>query len=211
MDPKTEAFDKHYKKYEKWFKRNEYTYKSELKAIKNFIPENKYGIEIGVGSGKFAAPLGVEVGIEPSKKMRQLAKKRGIEVYDGRGENLIFEDKAFDYALMVTTICFLEDIELSFREVNRILKDEGIFIIGFVDENSFLGEKYLAKKDKNVFYKDAVFHSTENVIKYLKKTGFKNLEFVQTIFNDISEIDKTQNFKKGYGEGGFVVIKAEVP
>lgn len=210
MAAKTEAFDKYYKRYEEWFKRNEYVYKSELKAVNYFIPEDKKGIEIGVGSGKFAAPLGVEVGVEPSKKMRRIAKKRGIEVYKGRGEYLEFDDNSFDYALMVTTICFLEDVERSFQEVRRVLKDNGEFIIAFVDKDTFLGKEYLSKKDENVFYKDAVFYSTKEVVTFLEKTSFKNIEFVQTIFKKITDIDEVQDFKKGYGEGGFVVIKAEI-
>jgi hypothetical protein len=42
----------------------------------------------------------------------------------------------------------------------------------------------------------------------LKETGFKDLEFNQTLFNDLNEIKKIQIPKQGYGEGSFVVVKA---
>lgn len=209
MDAKTEPFDKHYQKYENWFERNEYVYKSELKAVKHFIPANEKGLEVGVGSGKFAAPLGIQIGVEPSKEMRKLAEKRGIEVFDAAGEKLPFEDASFDFVLMVTTICFLTDVEQSFQEVKRVLKQQGSFIIGFVDEDSPLGKEYLAKKEGNVFYKDATFYTTEQVLSLLDKYEFSNIEIVQTVFGQLSAVNEVQNFKKGYGEGGFVVIKAE--
>ncbi len=203
-----EPFDKYYKKYEKWFDRNENVYKSELKAVKNFIPKNKKGLEIGVGSGKFAGPLGIKAGIEPSEKMRKIAKQRGIEVYDGVGEDLPFAKASFDFVLMVTTICFLNDVEKTLKEIKRVLKDKSPVIIGFVDKKSKLGEEYLEKKQDNVFYKEATFYSTTQVIELLKKYNFSDIEVVQTIFGKLSEIKTIQSFQKGYGKGGFVVIKA---
>lgn len=40
--------------------------------------------------------------------------------------------RPFDYALMVTTICFVDDIETSFQEAWRVLRTEGVFAVGFV-------------------------------------------------------------------------------
>ncbi len=209
MSEITSPFDKYYEEYEEWFTENEFVYKSELKAVEHFIPGNKDGLEIGIGSGKFAKPLGIKTGIEPSSKMRELAQERGLKVFDGVGESLDFEDGSFDFVLMVTTICFLDDVKKAFKEVKRVLKKNGRFIIGFVDEKSPLGQTYSEKKDNSVFYKDAVFYSTDDVLSLLKEFNFINIEVVQTVFGDLSEINKVQNFKEGYGEGGFVVIKAE--
>ncbi len=208
METKIEPFDKYYNKYEDWFERNKFVYKSELKAVAHFINKDEKGIEIGVGSGKFAAPLGIKYGIEPSKKMRELAEKRGINVQKGVGESLDFSDESFDFVLMVTTICFLDDIEKSFKEVKRVLTKRGNFIIGFVDKNSDLGKKYLENKNENVFYKEAIFYSAGDILQLLKKLEFHDIEVVQTIFGNLIDINEIQNFKEGYGEGGFVVIKA---
>ena len=49
-------------------------------------------MEIGVGSGRFAQPLGVKIGIDPSRNMLKFAKERGIQVIRGGGENLPFKD-----------------------------------------------------------------------------------------------------------------------
>jgi SAM-dependent methyltransferase len=207
--PRTKSFDEYYEQYEEWFRKHRYVYHSELKAIRHFLPLHGVGMEIGVGSGRFASPFGIKVGIEPSSAMRKIARERGIEVYDGVAENLPFESKRFDYALMVTTICFVDDIVASFQEAGRILKDEGLFIIGFVDKESPLGGRYQMHKNENVFYREATFYSTEEVLSLLGDCGFKKPRVIQTIFGELSGIQTIQDFKEGYGEGGFVVVQAK--
>ena len=59
-----DTFDKNYAQYEEWFIKNKYVYLSELDAVRNFIPRNKNGVEIGVGSGLFAEPLNIKIGID---------------------------------------------------------------------------------------------------------------------------------------------------
>ena len=206
---KTKPFDKHSADYEKWFEFNKYAYKSEIKAVGHFIPEHGKGIEIGVGSGLFAQPLGIKNGIEPSPEMRNIALKRGLNVYDGIAENIPLENNAFDYALFVTTICFVDDIEKSLKEVKRILKPTGRIIIGFVDKNSRIGKKYQANKEFSTFYKEASFYSSEEIENLLQDKGFRNIEFVQTLFGELKNISEVQSFRQGYGEGSFVVVKAE--
>jgi len=61
-------FDRNWEKYENWFERHKNSYSSELKALKKAKPDG-FGLEVGVGSGRFAFPLGVKLGIDPSKNM----------------------------------------------------------------------------------------------------------------------------------------------
>jgi SAM-dependent methyltransferase len=206
--PKVEPFEKYYKRYEDWFDKNRFAYESEILAIKELFPANREGVEIGVGSGKFAGPLGIKLGVEPSQKMRKIAKKNGIKVLDAVAEKLPFENNQFEFALMVTTICFLDNIKAAFDEVNRVLKTGGCFIIGFIDKLSPLGNVYQLHKTENVFYSIANFYSANEVVSYLKKTGFKDFAFVQTIFHDLTDIKDIEPTKEGYGQGSFVVIKA---
>jgi hypothetical protein len=70
---KTEPFEKHKAKYEEWFEKNVFAYKSELQAVRYLLPKRGTGVEIGIGTGRFAAPLGIRVGVEPSKAMREVA------------------------------------------------------------------------------------------------------------------------------------------
>lgn len=207
--PKTKPFDENYQQYEEWFVRNKYVYQSELEVIKHVIPEDENGVEIGIGSGLFAKPLGIKIGIEPSIEMLKLATKRGLKVYRGVSENVPFKDKSFDFALMVTTICFLDNAQKSLLEVKRIIKPKGSFIIGFVDKKSHLGNIYQKSKYENLFYRIATFYSAIEVISLLKKTGFMIDEVYQTIFGNLEDIKKVQDFKEGIGEGSFVVIRCK--
>ena len=207
--PKIEPFEKHTIKYDKWFEENKYAYQSEVNAIKAILPKFSNGLEIGVGSGKFAVPLAIKFGVEPSTKMRKIAEKRGIKVLDGVAENLPLNSESFDLVLMVTTLCFLDDAKKAFSEIYRILKPGGFFINGFVDKNSRIGKIYQKYKEKSIFYKIAIFYSTEEVISLLKEAGFKNTEFRQTIFKSLDKINKVEPVKDGYGEGSFIAIRAQ--
>ena len=204
-----EPFEKYFLRYEQWFIDNLNVYKSELLAIKSLLPKRKKSIEIGVGTGKFAVPLGIMVGIEPSNKMRQLSLKRGIDVINAVGEFLPIRKERLDLVLMVTTICFLDDIKMAFEDVYNILTSKGSFIIGFIDRNSTIGIKYQLQKKENVFYNVADFYSVDEVVSYLKIANFTKFEFSQTIFRPLHEIKDIEPIKPNYGEGSFVVIKAD--
>lgn len=205
---KKKPFDENSDLYENWFKKNPEVYQSELCAIKDLLPENQSGFEIGIGSGLFAQPLGIKEGIDPSAKMASLARKRGLKVFDEIAEKLPYEDLSKDFALMVTSICFIDDLSKALQEAYRVLKFQGSLIIGFVDKESPVGKIYQQFKDESVFYKEAVFYSTKEVLTHLEKENFKIEKINQTVFGQIEEIDKVQDFKEGYGEGSFVVIKA---
>jgi len=194
---RTEPFDKYLNDYEEWFKENRYVYESEVEAVRHFIPVDKKGIEIGIGTGSFAVPFNIKEGVEPSTAMRYYSLWLGLTVYNGTAENLPLKDKSYDFALMVTTICFVDDVEKAFREVRRILKPGGSFIIGFVDKKSSLGKTYEKLKDKNKFYRYATFYSVDEVKRYLKVTGFGKLKIIQTVFGELKEIQELQKFKKG--------------
>lgn len=207
--PRVRPFDENAAQYEAWFAEYELAYESELAAIRHLLPVSGSGLEIGVGSGRFAAPLGIGTGVEPSAAMRKRAQERGVSVYDAVAERLPFPDGAFDYALMVTTVCFVDDVATSFREVKRVLRDGGIFVVGFVDRRSSLGQLYEAHKRENVFYREATFYSTEEIIHLLQRCGFAPIETVQTVFGELPQITALQQPRSGHGEGGFVAVSAK--
>lgn len=206
--PKTGPFERHPLQYEEWFEKNKFAYLSELEALKKQMPKQGRGIEIGVGTGRFAVPLGIRMGIEPSAKMGELARSRGIKVIEGVAEALPLPDSSFGFALMVTTICFVDDIAASLREAYRILKPGGALIIGFVDRESRLGKAYQQRKDKSAFYREATFYSVGEVVAHLKKAGFGEFHFTQTLFSPLDKMQGVEQAEAGYGKGAFVVIRA---
>ena len=205
--PKISSFEKYAEQYERWFTTNRWVYEAELRAVKAMIPTGGHGVEIGVGTGRFAEPLGIEIGVEPSKRMREIAQKRGIQVLDGVAEEIPFDDSQFDFVLMVTTVCFVDDINRALLEAHRILSHGGFLIIGFVDRNSIVGQAYLNRKEENVFYKDATFFSVDELIEIMDHAGFTEFAFKQTIFKPLREITGDEPVISGYGEGSFVVVR----
>jgi ubiquinone/menaquinone biosynthesis C-methylase UbiE len=200
-----ESFEKYSKEYDRWFIKNRNIYLAELNAIKSLVPSDKFGVEIGVGTGRFALPLKIKVGVEPSRKMAEISRNRGIQVYEGVAEQLPFNDETFDFVLLVTTICFVDDLEESFKEAYRVLKNEGFIIVGFVDKESELGKRYQLKRKKSKFYKDATFYSAKEVIDLLRKTNFENFVIRQTVFP--SQNGRIDSVEDGYGKGSFVIIR----
>lgn len=204
---KTKPFEDYPDKYEEWFVRNKATFESELKAIKALLPHGQ-GVEVGVGSGIFSLPLGIRKGIEPAANMRKIAKERGITVVAATAEAIPFTDSQFDFALMVTTVCFLDSVEAALKESYRIIKPNGFLIIALVDRNSPLGQSYLKHRNESLFYKIATFYSTDDIVSSMKKAGFRNFSFVQTVFQNLKDIKEIEPITQGYGKGSFVVIKA---
>ncbi len=199
-------FDLYVKRYDDWYEKYKFAYLSELEALKKVIPREGKGLEIGVGTARFAAPLGIQFGIDPSKKMLEVAEERGVKVKLGTGEDLPFDDSTFDYVAIIITLCFVKDPIAVLEEARRVLIKNGKIVLGIIDKYSFLGRFY--QKSKSVFYKQANFFGVRELADLLKTIGFNKLSHYQTIYKFPDKIDSVQRPKKGFGEGGFVVISA---
>ena len=200
-------FDQYWRRYDTWYEKHKFVYLSEVEAIKKVLFKKGKGLEIGVGTGRFASTLSISDGIDPSTKMATIAKSRGINVKIGSGENLPYKDKGFDYCLIAITICFVQEPKKVISEANRVLKDKGRIILGIVDKDSFLGKFYQEKE--SIFYKEANFFSVKEIVKLLEDNNFSKFSFYQTIFNLPEEVKTIEAPLEGYGKGGFVVISGE--
>jgi len=141
------VFEVEAERYDRWFDSHRAAYESEVEAIRAALPvPHGHGLEIGVGTGRFATPFGIMEGVEPAAAMRRIAEARGIHAVEGVAETLPFDDETFDFALMVTTICFVSDPARSCCEAWRVLKPGGRFLVGLVDLDSFLGREYETRR-----------------------------------------------------------------
>jgi len=205
-----EVFNKLFREYDQWYEDNKWVFLSEVEALRKVVPKGKKGLEIGVGTGRFAEILGIEYGIDPSEMMLSIAKERGIKTSVGRGEDLPFSDEEFDYVALIITICFVENPYDVIKEAKRVLRDGGKIIISIIDKNSYLGKLYQKMKEEgHRFYKYANFNSVDEMVDLLKRFNFKNFIFYQTIFKPLEDIKEVERPKEGFGEGSFVVISAE--
>lgn len=201
-------FESHTRRYERWFAQHEAAFLSELRVLRELLPDPGLGLEIGVGTGRFAEPLGVAIGIDPSLGMLEHARQRGIRVASAIAEALPFRHGVFDHALIVTTICFVDDARMMLSEACRVLKPEGTLVIGFIDRTSRLGRHYEAHRHESVFYRDAVFFSADEVDRLLSETGFGERTWRQTLTKPLSETLEVEPSRPGFGDAAFVAVRA---
>ena len=78
--------------YDAWFdKDGSLIFFIEVQAFKSLLPPlPKPWLEVGVGSGRFAQALGIETGVDPSIKLLEMARERGITGFLGRGRSRSF-------------------------------------------------------------------------------------------------------------------------
>ena len=206
--PTAAPFETHTERYDQWFEDHRDAYRSELAALRRLVPEAGRGLAVGVGTGRFAAPLGIRVGLDPARTPLKRARERGVEVTRGVAEHLPFRDDAFDTVLVVTTVCFVDDIPRMLAEAGRVLSTSGSLVVGYVDRESPLGRVYQEHKDENPFYREATFVTTDELREELAAAGFTDTAFVQTIYRPLGEIDGPEPVEEGYGDGSFVAVRA---
>ncbi len=166
-------------------------------------------MEIGVGTGRFAAELGIPMGVEPSEGMAALARGRGIHVVQGRAEALPIDSKSMDAVFFITTLCFVQDLQLALVEAFRILRPGGRCIVGLLPLDSPLGQLTLAHADKDVFFKNAQLRTRSEVIRSLQKAGFTTQQTMQTLLGSPERFEiEVQSPAGGHDSGSFVAICA---
>jgi SAM-dependent methyltransferase len=206
--PRVPPFAAHHERYEQWFDEHTPAYLSELLALRSIVPVHGRGLEIGVGTARFAAPLGVRFGVDPAMEMLTYATGRGVSVAGGTAEALPFGDGVFDYALIVTTICFVDAPRAMLDEARRVLRPGGALVIGFIDRTSTIGRHYETHREDSVFYRDATFYGAAEVEEMLRGAGFTVRVWAQTLFGASPVMQEIEPVRPGVGQGAFVVVHA---
>jgi len=180
-----EVFDLYADKYDQWFETVEgkMLFSSEVEAVQLHMNTiERPFLEIGVGTGRFAEALGIDFGIDPSHRALKMASHRGINVKEGKGENLPFTDNSFGAVFLLFTLCFVDEPKIVVSEAKRVLKHGGRLIAGIINKESLWGRLYSKKKDEgHPLYSYAHFYSITEIYQLLAQTGFKSLEYSSTL------------------------------
>ncbi len=209
----THPFDQLAARYDAWFEGNEgrLIFQIELAAIRAAAQAAPQPwLEVGVGSGRFAAALGINVGIDPSEKLLEIARRRGVHATRAYGEHLPFEDNAFGTVFLIVTICFVDDPLPVLQECHRVLHRDGKLIIGLVPQESVWGKKYTAEGEHgHPFYSHAHFYTVSQVESMLDKAGFTLEGCFSTLFQPPDRVVQPEFPRPGcIGAAGFVVFRA---
>ena len=155
-----DVFEQYAKEYDQWFVHHHDVYKEELSRIQTAMGDIKHpSLEIGVGSGRFAQPLGIPFGLEPARLSGLLARERGIEVIQGRSEQMPFPKHTFQTIILITALCFLDTPIETIREVGRILTPEGKLMVAFIQREGTIADTYKNDPEKCRFLSHALLFS----------------------------------------------------
>lgn len=128
----------------RWIGETEY---SLLKSLLRPEPGSSL-LDIGCGTGHFTRLFarsirGCVVGIDPNGEWLSYARAHaanGEGYIAARAEALPFPDRAFEFSVSVTALCFVRDQEQALRELIRVTRRR--FVLGLLNRRSLL---YLQK------------------------------------------------------------------
>lgn len=154
-----DLFDALSEKYDEWYEKHRDLYKSELQTVSRLDCQG--GVEIGVGTGRFAAPLGLRIGVDPSVNMLRLAPKT-LDLIAAVGEMLPLRDGAVGCALIVVTLCFADDPK---RLLNEALRVARRVVACIVPRESPWAIRYMEEgKQGHPFYSRAKFYAIRDLL-----------------------------------------------
>ncbi|NLE67721.1 MAG: class I SAM-dependent methyltransferase [Lentisphaerae bacterium] len=206
-------FERLAERYDAWFdgERGRRIFRVEADCIRGLLKDMpRPWLEIGVGTGRFAAELGMDEGIDPSSAVLKYAAGRGIATRIGRAEELPFSGGRFGVVMLVVTICFLDNPGLALGECRRVLRSDGHAVVGLVPRDSAWGKMYARKgAEGHPFYSAAKFYTAREIVKLAERAGFRLNQAASCLFEEPGlEVDRYQRPREGVvADAGFVGLR----
>jgi len=198
--------------YDAWFDsaRGQATFESEVRCLRRLSQDlPRPWLEVGVGTGRFARALGVDVGVDPAERALTYAATRGVRVAEALGEALPFNDASFGAVFIIVTICFAQDPAGMMREARRVVIDRGGVILGIVPAEGPWGRFYRAKAETgHPFYSHARFFSPDELGRLAREAGLHLRGAACTLLqNPQDEVILVEPPRDGIaGQAGFVSL-----
>ena len=93
------------------------------------VPPGSRVLDVATGTGAVALALRAHgcdvVGIDQSPEMLAVARRRGLDVIEGRAESLPFEDESFDALTFTYLLRYVGDPLATLRELARVVRPGG--------------------------------------------------------------------------------------
>lgn len=178
-------------------------YKKMQDKISSFVGRDKHVLDSGCGTGNLTVRLAKNnkvTAIDFSLEMLKVTKEKtkgfnNITIKEGDVTSLDFEDNSFDVVVSVNVLFNLDKPEKAIQETNRVLKNNGSFIVSTplagAEFNKELSEKVIADSGTVNANRKKVMEAL-----YYNKILFKKggMKFVPTE-NQISELFEHNGFK----------------
>jgi ubiquinone/menaquinone biosynthesis C-methylase UbiE len=107
--------------------------------------------------------------------MLKIARKKQIKnvrFLHMDAHNLEFSDKSFQNIFSIATLEFVQNPDLVWSEINRVLIPGGYFLIGALNLHSMIGKT----KDQDPVFRNANFFTPESLKQRLDKIGIAKIQ-----------------------------------
>jgi ubiquinone/menaquinone biosynthesis C-methylase UbiE len=155
-----------------------------LRRFSQEIGDRRPVWDFGCGPGQTAnylKNLGIEIsGLDLSKKILEQARTIHPEIHFRKGNILELEFENDSIAGVVAFYAIVhfteEQVEITFREVFRVLQPGGIFLFTYhIGEETIRLKEFLGKRTDIGF----MFFRTDFIFKCLKDSGFEKIEIIE--------------------------------
>jgi ubiquinone/menaquinone biosynthesis C-methylase UbiE len=200
-----DPFDAVSYEYDKWYQDHPMILALERKTI-GCMNLAGNGLDVGCGTGALS-PSGTSC-LDPSLPMLRKAKMRGFECVMGVAESLPFRDQSFDFVVMTTTLCFLEDPYSAIVESKRVLKTGGCLVICIIPRHSTWGVHYSRKGEmRHVIYRHAKLLTVEEIKLMMEKASFELDQVASCLHPPPGASLDHDTVQLGDDKGGFVCLR----
>ena len=178
--------------------------------------ERRQVLEVGCGTGHWTAFLRehgfIVTAIDVSEAMLRVARAKaipGADVLRMDARALAFEDGAVDNVAAFTALEFVPGLEAALAEIRRVLRPGGFFLVGALNEQSYLGRH---KADDEVF-RDAHFFTPETLREALRSFGGEPEIHGCVVLREGEIVDATApvSRERRLAEGAFLVGLVRTP
>ncbi len=203
-----EAFDALARDYDAWYDREPLLFSIEVAAVRELCPVvGSPALEVGVGSGRFAAALGVKVGVDPSLALLKLGRGAGVTGVQGVGEAVPFRGDTFCTVFVLFALCFMKRPLDVVKECRRILRPGGQLLVADFNSDSAWGTLYEDKKNAgHALYRHATLRSPADVKNLLFSGGFNVEGSVSTLMQRPGQVASIEHPTDGFVDGAGVVV-----
>ncbi len=149
------------------------------------LKPTEYVLEVGFGHGRTmaiaaeAASQGLVAGIDVSERMVRMAQRYNrvlissgrLELTHGDAEHMPYADSYFDKAYSIHTVYFWPRPMDVFKDMRRVLKNDGLLLLGFRPDQEETRSDFPASVYK--------FYSKDELRGMVEKAGFEKAEFYE--------------------------------